>query len=98
MFGISWSEFFVILLVGVLVIPARHWPDVARFVARVIKFVRGIAWKISDATENIKQQIDIEKPIDEILNTTTNDLLDEFSSVVKIKNQPKKKTRKKAAK
>ena len=62
MFGISWGEFFVIVLVGVIVIPARRWPDVARFLARVVKFVRGIIWKITDASENLKTQIELEKP------------------------------------
>ena len=64
MFGISWAEFLIVLLVAVIVIPARMWPDVARFFARAIKFVRGVIWKITDASEKIKEQIDLEKPID----------------------------------
>ena len=60
MFGISWAELFVILLVAVLVVPARLWPDVARFLARVVNFVRRAMWKITDATENIKQQIELD--------------------------------------
>ena len=68
MFGISWAEFLVILLVAVVVIPARMWPDVARFLARVITFVRKMIWKITDASEQIRQQIDLEKPIDDILS------------------------------
>ena len=67
MFGISWGEFFVIVLVGVIVVPARMWPDVARFLARAVNFVRGILWKITDASENIKQQIELEKPIDDLI-------------------------------
>ena len=80
MFGISFAEFFVILIVTVLVVPARMWPDVARFVARVVKFVRGIIWKITDASEKIKSQIDLEKPIDDLIKTTTDDILAEFST------------------
>lgn len=80
MFGISWAELFVILLVAVIVIPARMWPDVARFLARVIKFVRNIIWRITDASEQIKNQIDLEQPIDELINTTTNEVLAEFST------------------
>ncbi|MBR5625399.1 MAG: hypothetical protein IKW67_01285, partial [Alphaproteobacteria bacterium] len=75
MFGISWAEFFVILLVAVLVIPARMWPDVARVVAQLINFIRRMIWKITDASENLKQQIDLEKPIDELIKTTTEDVL-----------------------
>ena len=91
MFGISWAEFIVILLVAVLVIPARYWPDVARWLARVVKFVRGIIWKITDASEKIKEQIELEEPINDIMNTTTRDMLDAFS--VKKPKQNKKRGR-----
>ena len=83
MFGISWSEFLVILLVGVLVIPARMWPDVARFLARAVSFVRRIVWKITDASDNIRRQIDLEKPIDDLIRTTTSDVLDGKSEPLK---------------
>jgi len=79
MFGISWAEFIVILLVAVLVIPARYWPDVARALARVVKFVRSLIWKITDASEKIKEQIELEQPITDIVNTTTKDMLDTIS-------------------
>ena len=48
MFGISWTEFLVILLVAVCVVPARYWPDVARFFARAVKYIRNLIWKITD--------------------------------------------------
>lgn len=80
MFGISWAELFVILLVAVIVVPARMWPDVARFLARAVKFVRNIVWRITDASEQIKNQIDLEKPIDELISTTTDDVLADFST------------------
>ena len=92
MFGISWAEFFIIILVAVLVIPSRMWPDVARFLARVVKAVRQIIWRITDASENIKQQIELEKPIDDLIQTTTNDVLDTISTAIK---KPKKTNRKK---
>ena len=91
MFGISWAEFIVILLVAVLVIPARYWPDVARALARVVKFIRKIVWKITDASEKIKEQIELEEPIKDIMNTTTRDMLDAFS--VKKPKQNKKRGR-----
>ncbi|MBR4892089.1 MAG: hypothetical protein IKZ34_02835 [Alphaproteobacteria bacterium] len=96
MFGISWSEFFVIVIVAVLIIPSRLWPDVARFLAKTVNFVRQIIWKITDASENIKQQIELEKPIDDLVRSTTNDMIDSFSSVIPKKN--KKKTVKKTVK
>ena len=83
MFGISWPEFLVILLVGVLVIPARMWPDVARFLAGVVTFVRKLIWKITDASEQIRQQIDLEKPIDDLIRTTTSDMLNGMSEPLK---------------
>jgi Sec-independent protein translocase protein TatA len=88
MFGISWAEFIVILLVAVLVIPARYWPDVARWLARAVKFIRKIVWKITDASEKIKEQIELEEPINDIMNTTTRDVLDAFS----VKKKPAKKS------
>lgn len=88
MFGISWAEFVVILLVAILVVPARYWPDVARAIARLVKFIRGIIWKITDASEKIKNQIELEQPIDEIVNTTTCDMLDTIS--VKRKSRKKR--------
>lgn len=91
MFGISWAEFLVILLVGVVVIPARMWPDVAKFLARVITFIRKLVWKISDASEQIKNQIDLEKPIDDLIRTTTDDVLANFSTP--LKKIKKKKTK-----
>ncbi|MBP5707822.1 MAG: hypothetical protein J6W79_02385 [Alphaproteobacteria bacterium] len=90
MFGISMAEFIVIVVVAVLVIPSDKWPDVARFVAKIVKFVRGIIWKITDASEQIKTQIDLEKPIDDLLKTTTDDILADFSS----KRKPIKKASK----
>ena len=99
MFGISWSEFFVIIVVAVLVIPSRLWPDVARFLARLVNVVRQFIWKIKDASENLKQQIDLEKPIDELIQNTTNDVLDGFSTVISSrKKKTVKKTKKKVSK
>ena len=89
MFGISWAEFIVILLVGVLVIPARYWPDVARALARAVKFIRAIVWKITDASEKIKEQIELEQPITDIVNTTTKDMLDTIS----VKRKKRKTTK-----
>ena len=99
MFGISWAEFFVIIVVAVLVIPSRLWPDVARFLARLVNVVRQIIWKITDASENLKQQIDLEKPIDDLIHSTTNDVLDGFSTVIPTKKKKTvKKTKKKVSK
>lgn len=91
MFGISWAEFSVIFIVAVLVIPARNWPDVARFLARVVKVVRGIIWKITDASEQIKDRIDLEAPIDDIIGGTARDVLNQISEPIKKKKTVRKK-------
>jgi Sec-independent protein translocase protein TatA len=92
MFGISWIEFLVILLVAVLVIPARHWGDIAKFLAKCVKFIRDLIWKITDATESIKDKIDAEVPIDKLIKTTTDDMLGAFSTPLKrvVKKRNKK--------
>jgi Sec-independent protein translocase protein TatA len=91
MFGISWAEFIVILLVAIMVIPTRYWPDVARALAKVVKFIRSIIWKITDASEKIKEQIEMEAPIDDIINTTTKDVLDTISIKKPVKKRKGKK-------
>lgn len=96
MFGISWTEFLVIVLVAMLVIPARMWPDVARFLANLVDFIRRLVWKITDASEKIKQQIDLEKPIDEIISST--DIIDSFSTPIKKVKKTAKKVSKKGDK
>jgi len=91
MFGISWTEFLVILLVAICVVPAKYWPDVMKFFARVFKYIRNIVWKVSDFSENLQQRIDLEKPIDDLLENATNDM---FGDTVK-RTVKKKRTRKK---
>lgn len=77
MFGISWTEFLVILLIAICIVPAKYWPDVARFMARAFKYIRNIVWKITDFSENLQQRIDLEKPIDDLLENATNDIFGE---------------------
>lgn len=89
MFGISWAEFLVILLVAILVIPTRYWPDVARVLARIVKYIRAIIWRLTDASEKIKEQIELEKPIDDIVRRTSQEVMDTFS----VKKPKTKKTR-----
>jgi len=93
MFGISWTEFLVILLVAICVVPAKYWPDVARFFARVVKYIRNIIWKITDFSEAIQQRIDLEKPIDDLIQNATDDMFGE--KIKKTKKTRIKGTRKK---
>ena len=89
MLGISWTEFLVILLVAVCIVPAKYWPDVAKFLARVFKYIRNIVWKITDFSENLQQRIDLEKPIDDLIENATKDVFGE--SIKKTKKHGRKK-------
>ena len=89
MFGISAVEFLVILVVAIAVIPAKNWPEVFRALAKFVKVIRELIWKITDATEQIKDQVERELPIDEIVKKTTDDVMSAFSSP-KAKKMPTK--------
>lgn len=89
MFGISWTEFLVILLVAICVVPAKYWPDVMRFFARAFKYVRNLIWKITDFSNEIQERIELEKPIDDLIQNATNDMF------IKPKKKVIKRTRKK---
>ena len=91
MFGISWTEFLVIILVAICVVPVKNWPDVARFFGRVFKWIRNLVWKITDVSEQIQQRIDLEKPIDDLIENATNDI---FSAVKPVKKKKTVKTKK----
>ncbi|MDR1207206.1 MAG: hypothetical protein LBK26_02220 [Rickettsiales bacterium] len=80
MLGISGAEFLIILIVAAAVIPARNWPDVARAIARAVKTVREIIWKITDATEEIKERIERDAPIDKLTQKTMDDVMSAFVS------------------
>ena len=92
MFGISWTEFLVIILVAICVVPAKYWPDVAKFMARIFKFIRELIWKLTDFSENLQQRIDLEKPIDDLIENATNDM---FAGIKPIKQKKSVKTVKK---
>ena len=87
MLGISWTEFLVIILVAICVVPAKHWPDVAKFLGRIFKYIRNLIWKVSDFTDEMQHRLDMDKPIDDLLQNVTNDVLG--------KNKKKKKISKK---
>lgn len=95
MFGISWTEFLVILLVAICVVPAKNWPEVARFFARMLKYVREIIWKISDFSEEMQKRIDLEKPIDDLIVDTSEKIFNRKIHKKKISKQSGKKVRKK---
>ena len=87
MFGISWTEFLIILLVAICVVPARYWPDVARFFAKCVKFIRNLIWKINDFSEEVQHRIELEKPIDDLITYATQNV---FGETIKKRTRKKK--------
>jgi len=95
MLGISWTEFLVIVLVAICVVPVKDWPNVARFFGRVFKWVRKLIWKITDVSEQIQQRIDLEKPINDLISSTTDDIFGDIRSEIHTKRKSGKcKTKK----
>ena len=90
MFGISWTEFLVILLVAICVVPVKNWPDVARFFARIFKYIRELVWRATDFSEQIQQRLDLEKPIDDLIATGKKEIMGTKTA----KNNTKKKANK----
>ena len=80
MFGISFAEFLVIAVVAMAVVPTKNWPDVFRAIAKLVKFIRELIWKLTDATESIKDRVERELPMDEIIQRTTDDVVGSFST------------------
>lgn len=91
MFGISWAEFLVIVLVAICVVPVKNWPDIARFFGKVFKWIRNLVWKITDVSEQIQQRIDLEKPIDDLIENATSDIFEDVKISKKTRNKAKKK-------
>ena len=91
MFGISWTEFLVILLVAVCVVPVKNWPDVARFFARVFKYIRELVWRATDFSEQVQRRLDLEKPIDDLLENASNDMLYDIQEKIRKKKKLNKK-------
>ena len=92
MFGISWTEFLVILLVAICVVPVKYWPDVARFFARAVKYIRKVVWKLSDFSEQVQKRIELEKPIDDLIANASDDI---FSQPKRVKSKKTTKARSK---
>jgi len=83
MFGISWTEFLVIVLIAICVIPAKYWPDVARWLGKIVKFIRNLIWKITDYSEQIQHRLDIEKPINDIIENAKQNMFDNVKPIRK---------------
>ena len=91
MFGISGAELLIILIVAILIVPVKNWPDVARWIARAVKSVRRVIGNINDKVDELKSQIDADASIDELVGKTTADITSAFAEpIVCKKRKPKK--------
>ena len=93
MFGISWTEFLVILLVAICVVPVKNWPDVVKFFARICRYIRDLIWKISDFSEQVQQRIELEKPIDDLITNAATDFFDKPEKSKKTATKKKSKNK-----
>lgn len=93
MLGISWTEFLVIILVAICVVPVKNWPDIAKFFGRVFRWIRQIVWRITDMSEQIQQRIELEKPIDDLLESATKDVFGDTEIVKKKIKKTSKRTK-----
>ena len=91
MLGISWTEFLVILLVALCVVPVKNWSEVIRFFARAFKYIREIIWKISDFSEDVQKRIELEKPIDDLIVGASNEIFGKKTISKKSKKTVRKK-------
>ncbi len=83
MFGISSVELLIILVVAMIVIPAKNWPDVFKFFAKLIRMIRGFVYQIQDKVSEWETEIDKHNPIDDLTKNTFNDMMDTFAEPVK---------------
>jgi Sec-independent protein translocase protein TatA len=91
MFGISGAEFIVILLIAIAVVPAKCWPDVARFFGRAVRYIRDAAGKIQDGIDDMENEIAKDLPIDSLSQKTMDDMIGTFSTPAKPMARAKKK-------
>ena len=74
MFGISLYELFVIFFIFIIFIPVKNWSDIIRFFAKIIIFIKDLFNNLIQATDSLKERIDIEKPIDDLLQNTKEEI------------------------
>ena len=89
MLGVSGMEFLVILLVAVAVIPASRWPDVARFVGKIVRYIRREIGKIQDGIDELENEVMKDLPVDSLSQKTMDDMIETFSTPAKPRTRRK---------
>lgn len=74
MFGISIYELFIIFFVFIIFIPVKNWADVIKFFAKITLVIKDIFNSLIQATDNLRERIEIEKPIDDLLQNTKEEI------------------------
>ncbi|MDR3208598.1 MAG: twin-arginine translocase TatA/TatE family subunit [Rickettsiales bacterium] len=83
MLGISGLEFLVILIIAVAVVPANRWPEVARWLGKIVRHIRNIIGRIQDGIDDLENEIAKEVPIDKLSQRTMDDMIETFSTRIK---------------
>jgi Sec-independent protein translocase protein TatA len=83
MLGISGTEFLVILIVAIAVVPANRWPEVARWFGKLVRYVRNAVGKIQDGIDDLENEIAKDAPIDNLTRKTMDDMIETFATEIK---------------
>ena len=89
MFGISVYELFIIFLVFIIFVPVKNWADVIKFFAKIITYIKDLFNSLIDVGNSLKEKIELEKPIDDLLKTTKEEIYKNIEKIP-VKNRCKK--------
>ncbi len=90
MFGIGFSELFFIIILAIVILPAKSWPDVFRYMGKLYRKVSDLFGEIKSKISEAETELNKHDVIDDISKNTFDDVMNNFSEPVK--------TRKKAGK
>lgn len=93
MFGISWAEALIVVIIAIIVIGPKELPTVVRNIAKTIRKIKSIA---AEFTSTIENEISTPKEYIKDLEGNFQPTYD-LGDMTPIKNTSKKKTAKKLA-
>ncbi|MDR1071668.1 MAG: twin-arginine translocase TatA/TatE family subunit [Rickettsiales bacterium] len=83
MLGVSGTEFLVILIVAIAVVPANRWPEVARWLGKLVRYARNVIGKVQDGINDLEDEIAKDAPIDNLTRKTMDDMIGTFATELK---------------
>ena len=97
MFGIGWSEIFLIMVVAILLIDKKDIPSIANSFKLVVKFLNSLKKEVFQAFDSIENSVEIEK-IKKEIDFNFTDFSKEFIEPKDTKQLYAKKSKKNAKK